>query len=220
MTGHKRGAWIRRGSVALTARARGWLTVRRDVAELTRRVGDLDGELTLIGPALIGTGAGRSAEQALHQATARRYRQFVSQDLMVAVRRAAQQPGPASGAERTRWSAEVAREICASMFALPVASRAALGDVLAALGSAGEAMADELAGTASRLRQDVAVMPASPWQFGCVAGTRLDATYQDPWADCDPAAPAQWVVAPAYVAEGQVIVKQQVYTSASPGPAR
>ena len=79
-------------------------------------------------------------------------------------------------------------------------------------GGADEKMVADLVATATQLRSAIAFAATSPWSFAYVEGARLDFGYQELWRDCEPNAPARWVVAPAYVAEGRVIVKQRVYT--------
>lgn len=185
---------------------------RRDIQMLTYRVGRLEDQISAALPALSRASARRSDDQAAHQVTARRYRQFLDQDLMGALHRADGHVKREFGADQSRWAAEAARDICACLFALPVVAHEGLYSLLGSPAGADEEIIADLATTASQLRNDVAFAATSPWFFGYVVGTHLDRSYQEPWRDCEPDAPTRWVVAPAYVAEGQVIVKQRVYT--------
>jgi hypothetical protein len=156
--------------------------------------------------------ARRSDHQAVHQITARRYRQFLDQDLMDALHHAEGHTNARSGADQSRWAAETARDICACLFSLPIVAHEPLHNLLRIPAGTSERIIENLAGTARQLRNDVAFMAISPWHFAHVTGTHLDRRYQEPWGECNPDAPARWVVAPAYVAEDQVVVKQRVYT--------
>ncbi|WP_405423857.1 hypothetical protein [Streptomyces erythrochromogenes] len=51
------------------------------------------------------------------------------------------------------------------------------------------------------------------WDFTCSSDAALDSERQEPWSPCDPNDPVRFVVAPAYVVEGQVYARQYVYTS-------
>jgi hypothetical protein len=52
------------------------------------------------------------------------------------------------------------------------------------------------------------------WDFQAQPGTLLDHPVQQPWGQCDPALPIQFIVAPGYRANGKIFAKQQVFTSA------
>jgi hypothetical protein len=184
---------------------------RRDIQTLAYRVRDLEAQISAALPILSRESARRSDNQAVHQVTARRYRQFLDQDLIGALRSNDVHIRSESGTDQPRWAAETARDICACLFALPIVAGEGLYSLLGSPGADEKIVAD-LAATATQLRSAIAFAAASPWSFAYVEGARLDFGYQEPWRDCEPNAPARWVVAPAYVAEGRVIVKQRVYT--------
>jgi hypothetical protein len=181
---------------------------QEDIQALARRVGRLEERLAAALPALSAASAQRSDDLAVHHVTARRYRQFLDQDLMGALHGAGAGSRPIDEDE----AAQTARDICSCLFALPVVTAAALDDLLRIPAGGSRSVVDRLVGVASQLRADTAGTRTFPWHFSCVPGTRLDPGYQDPWRNCEPSAPACWVVAPAYLADGQVIVKQRVYT--------
>jgi hypothetical protein len=54
------------------------------------------------------------------------------------------------------------------------------------------------------------------WDFTARTGTLLDPARQEPWAQCDPEAPVQFVVAPGLVIAGRVVRRQRVYTAYRP----
>jgi hypothetical protein len=182
---------------------------QEDIQALAHRIGALEDRLAAALPVLSGASAQRSDDLALHQVAARRYRQFLDQDLMGALHSADAGTRPMDEGA----AAQTARDICACLFALPVVAQEALDDLLRIpAGDGGRSVVARLVDVASQLREDAAGTRTNPWHFSCVPGTRLDPGYQDPWRNCEPGARACWVVAPAYLADGQVIVKQRVYT--------
>lgn len=50
------------------------------------------------------------------------------------------------------------------------------------------------------------------WDFRFTAGERTDTTRQETWPSCPASAPAQFVIAPAYVVENRVYAHQRLYT--------
>ena len=196
---------------------------RPEVRALARRVGQLEDQLAAALPILSGASARRSEDRAVHQVTARRYRQFLDQDLMEALHRAGVLGGgvlgggvrtadPADPADPAAAAARLAHDVCACLFGLPAVVPATLEDVLRIPGEAGRAVAGRLTRVARQLRAATAAMGGYAWQFSCVPGARLDPGYQDAWRDCPPGARVRWAAAPAYVAEGEIVVKQRVYT--------
>jgi len=199
---------------------------RRDIEALTTRINILERRAHVLedrsdfledraraaGPAISPSSAQRSDDQTAHQVTARRYRQFLDQDLMGALHWASQRGQPGTDIDQPGVLAEIARDICACLFSLPVVSREGIYELLAVPGIADEGTVEKLIETANQLRRNAAFAPKSPWYFAYVPGIHLDSEYQEPWRRCEPDAPARWVVAPAYVAEGLVVVRQRVYT--------
>ena len=51
------------------------------------------------------------------------------------------------------------------------------------------------------------------WDFYFKPGRQLDETWQQPWGRSDPAHPAKFLVAPAYVVDGTIYHRQWVYTA-------
>lgn len=200
--------------------------IRQDIEALASRIAVLERRADVLedwsdilekrtqtaSPAMSPTSAQRSDDQAAHQVTARRYRQFLDQDLMGALHWASQHGQPSAGMGDARVLAETARDICACLFSLPVVSREGVYNLLAIPGIADEGAVGKLIETASQLRRKAAFARTPPWYFSYVPGVQLDSEYQEPWRRCEPDAPARWVVAPAYVAEGLVVVRQRVYT--------
>jgi hypothetical protein len=51
------------------------------------------------------------------------------------------------------------------------------------------------------------------WDYQFRPGRRIDNEWQQPWGPCDAALPAKFLVAPAYVVDGGVYLRQKVYTA-------
>jgi hypothetical protein len=185
---------------------------RRDIEALTARISELENRMSAVLASLSRTSADRSEKQARHQVIARRYRQFLDQDLVDALHSVSRHADVRFDADELKRLAEIARDMCICLFALPVVTTDSLYELLGIPGNAGEEIARRLADIAGQMRSDWPSISASPWYFSFIAGRHLDRAYQEPWEKCSADAFVGWVVAPAYVAEGQVIVKQRVYT--------
>jgi len=184
----------------------------RDIETLTVRISELENRMSAVLTSLSRASADRSDKQARHQINARRYRQFLDQDLVNALRSVSRHADVRSNPDELKRLAEIARDMCICLFALPIVATDSLYELLGIPGDAGKEIARSLADIAGQMRSDWPSIVDSPWHFGFVAGRRLDRAYQEPWGECSADALVGWVVAPAYAAEGHVIVKQRVYT--------
>jgi hypothetical protein len=185
---------------------------RRDIEALIARISELENRMSAVLTSLSRASADRSNQQARHQVIARRYRQFLDQDLVNALHSVSRHADVRFDPDELKRLAEIARDICICLFALPVVATDSLHELLGIPGNAGEEIARSLADIAGQMRSDWPSIADSPWHFGFMAGRYLDRAYQEPWGKCSADALVGWVVAPAYVAEGQIIVKQRVYT--------
>jgi hypothetical protein len=182
------------------------------IQELAGRVSVLEKRLAAATPAIAQASARRSDLQAAHQVAARRYRQFLDQELMSAVSDIWKLTDLERGTEQSRRRAEIARDISFCLFALPVVAEETARRLLRIPEGARSAIIANLAAVASQLRADASSLTASPWHFAFMADAHVDSHYQESWRECDPDAPVRWVVTPAYVVDGQAIIRQRVYT--------
>ena len=185
---------------------------RQAIRELAARVGVLERQLVTAAPALVQASARRSDLQAVHQVAARRYRQFLDQELMGAVSDIWKLTDQAGGSEPSRRRAEIARDMAFCLFGLPVVAEETACHLIGIPDGAGPAIIGQLAAVASQLRADASSPAASSWHFAFAADAPLDGRYQEPWRECNPDAPVRWVVTPAYVVDGQAVVRQRVFT--------
>jgi hypothetical protein len=54
------------------------------------------------------------------------------------------------------------------------------------------------------------------WDYQFHAGRLIDEKWQQAWGPCDPSLPVKFLVAPAYLVDGSIYVRQKVYTARSP----
>lgn len=150
-------------------------------------------------------------EATRHSDIARDFQTLVEQDIQHLARAL-----PASLVDRrhNHWVAKATAKICNALFAGDLVSLDGLHRQLRLDASVdGQLVADVHTQSTIIRRNASAHASVHRWDFFSPQGELLDIARQVPWGQCDVRQPIRFVVAPAYVADGEVHCKQQVYTA-------
>lgn len=156
------------------------------------------------------------AEHGKHQALARRYRTLVEQRLLNFARRYAERCSRVMDHPEPERGYRLMGLLSQQLFTNDLKSSREILRHLHFPESDGhiESTLTTLRGHCSELAAEIhrAGLQHS-WDMECTLGVALDPARQEQWPSCDPGAPVQFVVAPAYVVHGRPFCRQYVYTS-------
>jgi molecular chaperone DnaK (HSP70) len=155
-----------------------------------------------------GDSPGKAADRG---ALAEQYRALAGQHVLNAARRLADDAGP-NGRLRT---AKLVAAISGHLFTPSPPPTGAILDALGITPMTPRAMViGKIANQAHVLRKKASTAQIHiEWDFTVNAGSLLRADRQQPWANCDPADPVDFVVTPALLLDGALCCQQVVYTS-------
>jgi molecular chaperone DnaK (HSP70) len=159
-----------------------------------------------------GDSPGKAADRGM---LAEQYRALAGQHVLNAARRLIDDAGP-HGRLRT---AKLVATISKYLFAPSPSQTGAILDALEITPITPRAeVIGKIANQARVLRKKASAAQIHiEWDFTVNAGSLLRADRQQPWANCDPADPVDFVVTPALLLDGALCCQQVVYTSPQSG---